>query len=164
MSAFASTVGELLLGWLAADLVTGAFHWWEERLGNENWPIIGPWLIAPNRLHHVDPLAFTRHGFMTRNGAQLLLVGFLGAILLLAFGPSPFLAALIIGSAVSNEVHRYAHQPALAPAWIRVFQQTGLLQSPKGHAGHHRPPWDANFCVLTDWLNPIIEAVRGKRA
>jgi hypothetical protein len=51
-----SVIGQLLVGWLLADLLSGIFHWWEDQFGKESWPVIGPWLIAPNRLHHAEPL------------------------------------------------------------------------------------------------------------
>lgn len=155
----ATVVGELLLGWLLADLVTGAFHWWEDRFGREDWPIVGSWIIAPNRLHHADPLAFTLHGFWARNGAALITATAAAALLTLIAGPAVWIAALATGGALSNEVHRYAHQPSRAPTWIRILQEIGLAQSPKVHAVHHRPPQDQNYCVLTDWLNPPLEAI-----
>lgn len=155
----AALVGEALLGWLLADFVTGVFHWWEDRFGSEDWPIIGPWVIAPNRLHHSDPLAFTAHGFMVRNGAAIVAAALAIVALAVFFGPSMWLATLGLGGALANEVHRFAHQPSAAPPWLRVVQQTGLFQSPKAHAAHHRPPQDVNFCVLTDWLNPPLEAL-----
>jgi hypothetical protein len=42
-----SIVGQLLLGWLLADFLTGVFHWWEDRLGKESWPVIGHLIIKP---------------------------------------------------------------------------------------------------------------------
>jgi sterol desaturase/sphingolipid hydroxylase (fatty acid hydroxylase superfamily) len=153
-----AALGQWLLGWLLADLLTGAFHWWEDRCGREDWPIIGPWLIAPNRLHHSAPLAFTRHGFWARNGAAILAALAAGAALIMAFGPHVWIASLALGGALANEVHRFAHQPSSAPKWFRVLQETGFVQSPKGHAAHHRPPQDVSFCVLSDWLNPVLEA------
>lgn len=153
----ATIVGELLLGWLAADFLTGAFHWWEDRHGRENWPLIGPWIIAPNRLHHVKPLAFLEKTFWGRNNANIAAAVLLGGILLATFGASWWLASMALGGAFANEIHRFTHQPSQAPRWVRVLQQTGLLQSPKGHAAHHRPPQDAHFCVLSDWLNPVLE-------
>lgn len=156
----AAVIGQLLLGWLLADLVTGAFHWWEDNFGREDWPIVGPYIIEPNRLHHALPLAFTRHGFWTRNNASIVAALLIGAALAFAFGLQPWILSLVIGGALSNEVHRFAHQPSSAPAWLRVLQEIGLLQSPKEHAAHHRPPYDANYCILTDWLNPLLEALR----
>lgn len=156
----ASVFGELVLGWLAADLVTGTFHWWEDRFGSEDWPVIGPWIIAPNRLHHVEPLAFTKKGFWGRNRASVATALIAGGLLATLFGPSVWLGALMVGGSAANEVHRYAHQPSAAPTWFRMLQQTGLLQSPKAHAAHHRPPFERNYCVLTDWLNPPLEMLR----
>lgn len=154
---FAAIIGQLVLGWLLADLVTGAFHWTEDNFGSEGWPIVGPWIIRPNRLHHRAPLQFTRHGFWERNGASIVTATIVAAALMLVFGVEPWIAALALGAALSNEVHRYAHQPSSSPAWLRVLQQIGIIQSPREHARHHRPPHDANFCVLTDWLNPVLE-------
>lgn len=145
-----------LLGWLLADILTGIFHWWEDRHGDESWPIIGPWIIAPNRLHHTDPMAFTRHGFWDRNRASIIAALIFGAGWLWLLGPSSVLVGVVLGAALSNEVHFYAHRPALAPAAVRLLQRTGFLQAPKNHALHHRPPHSVNFCVLTDWLNPLI--------
>lgn len=155
---FAEILGQLVLGWLLADLVTGAFHWWEDNFGSEQWPLIGAWIIRPNRLHHRAPLMFTRHNFLDRNGASIVTAMLIAAALALVFGPRPWICALAIGGALSNEVHRYAHQPSSAPAWLRVLQEIGVCQSPKAHAVHHRPPHSANFCVLTDLLNPVLEA------
>lgn len=153
----ASVVGQLVLGWILADLVTGTFHWWEDRFGNENWPVLGSWLIAPNRLHHVDPLAFTEHGFLERNAASIVASTAIGLIWALISGPSVLLFVTVAGASISNEVHRYAHQPRAAGSIIRMLQQIGAMQSPKGHSAHHRPPQIANYCVLTDWLNPLLE-------
>lgn len=155
-----SLVGELLLGWLLADLLTGAFHWWEDRFGREDWPIIGQWLIVPNRLHHADPLAFTRHGFLARNLASIAAAALAGALWWWLSGPSVLMFTTLIGSGLANEIHRMAHQPSAAGPIITVIQQTGLLQSPKGHAAHHRPPHEVSYCVLTDWLNPALDALR----
>lgn len=154
-----SIIGQLILGWLLADFLTGAFHWWEDRFGVETWPIIGPWIIAPNRLHHAEPLAFTEHGFIARNGASIIAAAVVGLGWYTLFGPSVCMASALLGGALANEVHFYAHKPSAAGALLSVLQQTGLIQSPKGHAAHHRPPQDKSFCVLTDWLNPALEAI-----
>lgn len=155
---FAAIIGQLFLGWLLADLATGIFHWWEDRFGRVEWPVIGQWLIVPNRLHHTDPLAFTRHGFWHRNCASIVAAAVLATLLALLFGPAPWVIAVAFGGALSNEVHHYAHQPSRAPRWLRVLQQTGAIQSPREHGRHHRRPHETNYCVLTDWLNPLLEA------
>ncbi|MFN9421301.1 MAG: fatty acid desaturase CarF family protein [Pirellula sp.] len=32
-----------------------------------------------------------------------------------------------------------------------------MLQSPKHHAQHHIEPFESKYCVMTDWLNPILD-------
>jgi hypothetical protein len=152
-------LGQALAGWLAADFFTGVFHWWEDRFGREEWPVIGRWIIAPNRLHHARPLAFSAGGFIGRNGASIVAALVLGAAWATIAAPTVFMAATLIGGAISNEVHFWAHRPAAAGGVRRVLQQIGLIQSPKAHALHHRPPHTVHFCVLTDWLNPVLEAI-----
>jgi hypothetical protein len=156
----AALFGQAVLGWLLADLITGTFHWWEDRYGVETWPIVGPWIVTPNRLHHAEPLAFAENGFLDRNLAAIVAASTVGAAWWFFRGPSVFSAATLIGSGLANEVHFYAHKPSAAGSVLRVLQQTGAIQSPKVHALHHRPPNTANYCVLTDWLNPALEALQ----
>ena len=151
-------LGQIVIGWLLADLLTGAFHWWEDEFGKEEWPLVGPWLIAPNRLHHAEPLVFAAGGFAGRNADSIIAALIAAVPLVWWLGPSPLVVSLMIGAALSNEVHYFAHAPSKAPRLVRILQQTGFLQSPKCHAAHHRPPYSANYCVLTDWLNPFLEA------
>jgi ubiquitin-conjugating enzyme E2 variant len=105
-------------------------------------------------------MAFAEHGFWGRNLASIIVVVFVGAAWMITFGPSAFMAAFLTGSALANEVHFLAHSPSSGNALTRVLQQTGVMQSPKSHALHHRPPHNRNYCVLTDWLNPFVEALR----
>jgi hypothetical protein len=44
------------------------------------------------------------------------------------------------------------------------LQRVGLLQSRRHHAEHHKNPYSVKFCTTTDWLNPILDAVRFWRA
>lgn len=156
----AALVGQLLLGWLLADLLTGLVHWWEDRLAREDMPLVGRWIVAPNRMHHVAPLLFAESSLLKRNLGIWLLTGLVSGVWLLLGGFSAFWAAATLGALVSGEVHRLAHVPAEAGGVIRVLQQVGLVQSPRHHAGHHRAPSDSRYCVLTDWLNPALDGLK----
>lgn len=158
---FASIVGQLILGWLIADFLGGLFHWWEDRVGTVDLPFVGSWIIRPNRDHHADPLLFCRGTtFFDRNLALIVTSAVIGGAWIALFGLSVGIVATVIGGALTNEVHAWAHQPSRAPRWARVLQDIGFIQSPKQHAGHHRPPQDKSYCILTDWLNPILDALR----
>jgi ubiquitin-conjugating enzyme E2 variant len=82
-----------------------------------------------------------------------------GGLLTWLFGFSVLIAAMMVGGSLVNEVHAWAHRPSTAPRWARVLQETGFIQSPKHHAGHHRPPQDKHYCILTDWLDPVLDAL-----
>lgn len=152
-------VGQLFVGWLLADLFSGFFHWWQDEFGKVSWPILGPWLIAPAQLHHAEPLVFTSNTFAERTRASIIAAALVGAVWWYVAGPSVMMFAFITGSALATEAHYYAHVPRNAGPVLRVFQEIGLIQSPKGHAVHHRPPQNRNYCALTDWLNPLFEAL-----
>lgn len=150
-------IGQLLFGWLLADLISGILHWLEDRILPEGIPLLDSQVVQPNRLHHIDPMAFTRFGFLYRNGTTFAAVAFIGAPLLWCFGLSFWLATALLGGAFANQIHYWAHKPGIAPKWVRTMQLTGILQSPVGHGRHHRPPSDRAYCILTDWLNPWLD-------
>ncbi len=155
----AQILGEATAGWLLADLATGAFHWWQDRYGRPEMPLLGRWLIEPNRLHHRDPMAFTRGTLADRSLAAAVAAALVGAAWVWLLGPSVFAAALVIGGALASEVHRLAHQ-GKRPGALGALQEIGLIQSPAQHARHHRGSFDQRYCVLTDWLNPILDRAR----
>ena len=41
-----------------------------------------------------------------------------------------------------------------------MIQKTGLIQSRRMHGYHHSAPFDVNYCVLTNYLNPILNKIR----
>jgi hypothetical protein len=152
-------IGQAVIGWLLADFLSGVVHWMQDRIIPERLPFIGPFLASPARLHHVHPLAFVEGSFLYRNGATYCVVAVVGGAIVLGYGPSLFVATLMIGGALSSQAHFWSHRPSKAPTIIRILQETGLIQSPKQHSRHHRPPMLGYYCALTDILNPILEQV-----
>jgi Lipid desaturase domain len=96
--------GQILIGWLFADLLSGIVHWIEDRVLRMDTPILCKAVVIPNRVHHSDQLAFT----------------------------SPL---------------------------VKTLQEIGIIQSPRHHSGHHRTPTDTRYCILTDWLNPVLDRI-----
>lgn len=142
--------------WIMADFVSGVFHWWEDRYGVEDWPVIGPLVVAPNILHHSEPTAFLRGSVITRNWTTFApALAFSSASWWLG---SPWWALVGAFVALANEVHAWAHQKCSRP--IRGLQLLGILQSQEQHAAHHRNPFDRNYCVMSDWLNPWLSKVQ----
>ena len=145
----------LATAWLAADLVTGAVHWWEDRYGNPEWPIVGRYVVEPNIVHHRDPRAFLEGNPIERNwtaAAPALLIA--AAFALAGWW---WLATVAAMSATANEIHAWSHQRCSRP--IRGLQLLGVLCSQEDHARHHRSPFSTDFCVMTGWMNPVLSAV-----
>lgn len=151
---------QLLAGWLLADFLSGLLHWIEDRFGRPAMPVLGPLVFAPNLLHHEQPLAFTRDSFLSRNGTTWAAVAVIAAPLVWFFGPAPWLVAAVIGGALANQVHYWAHRSPRVPRLVARLQAIGLLQSGREHQLHHAAPHRRRYCILTDWLNPLLDTVR----
>ena len=151
----------VLLGYLAADLVSGLVHWAADTWGSPDLPVIGPALLGPFREHHRDPLAITRHDFVETNGNNCLIsLPVLGIALWLAPGPdgggslflSSYLLALVFWVLLTNQFHKWAHLPQPPP--LQAFlQRWHLILPPAHHQLHHTRPFTSHYCITTGWLN-----------
>ncbi|MEM7768564.1 MAG: fatty acid desaturase CarF family protein [Pseudomonadota bacterium] len=150
---------KILGGLMLADFVSGVFHWFEDRYGNPKWPILGP-TIRANQEHHHTPRAFLKGSFLKRNHEVFII----GALFLAGFWALGWLN-LFTGSAVAfgmfaNEFHRAAHRsPKENGPLITLAQKTGLAQGFTHHAQHHRKGKDTHYCVITNYVNPVLERI-----
>jgi len=153
----------LVAGFVAADLVSGAGHWFFDTWFSPDTPIIGRSLVRTFREHHVDPDAICRHDFIETNGSNLLGGSFLmvcglctdtGSVL------GAFDAAALFSSgvfvAITSQIHKWAHAAEVPPpvAWL---QRTGIILSKDAHALHHRAPFDTAYCITSGWLNATLQ-------
>lgn len=159
-----------LLGYLAADVVSGIVHWFCDTFFEDDTPLIGRAFIHPFREHHTDPLAITRHGFFEVNGNNcLVLIPVVGAVLILGNPgrgeavPALFVQSLVLGFALAtfgtNQFHKWAHQERPAPP-VRWLQTVGLILSPAHHKLHHSEPYRQAFCITVGWLDPLLDRIR----
>ena len=152
--------GKVIVCVFSADLLSGFFHWLEDAYGREHWPVTGKLITGPNILHHHQPAHFTRHGWF--KSAQVLLV--MGVVvLLLAFflGRLSWEVALVVAIGVNaNQLHKWAHRTRGENGrLISSLQDVGLVQSRRHHAGHHRAGKNTHYCVVTNYLNPLLDGV-----
>lgn len=156
-----SFVCTILFALLFAELASGLFHWWEDRYGNPDWPILGDYIIKPNIDHHKHPVAFTRHSWWTRNNTTLIPCLFGSALSFYGWWvldwPILWLAIGFLFLGHMNEVHSWTH--VKCNPVIRFFQRYGILQSCLHHRIHHIRPYNRNYCALTNYTNPILEAI-----
>lgn len=148
----------IIVGYFAADLMAGFWHFLEDRYFDPKWPVIGKWIAAPNELHHVSPMAFLKGGYLHRNSTTIIPAAIAMGVAVACRCPSWVLWMFAFVSQ-ANEIHAMAHRrPRL---WVlRLFQNIGIIQSPQHHAKHHRRPFDARYCVMTNWLNPALDFAR----
>lgn len=146
---------------LSADFVSGIVHWWEDVYGNPDWKFLGKHIVEPNLNHHRNPRDFLKGNYWQRNNttfiATLVLI-----IIPIALGSFSWIyTCIILLASQANEVHRIAHQTNKENGKFIVWlQNAGILQSRKHHGWHHKAPYDCNYCILTNYLNPILNKIK----
>ena len=145
---------------LAVDFVSGLVHWAEDTFGTAATPVVGRWIIAPNELHHRDAGAFVEKGWLASNWDLGMAGLLLGAG---AWWVGRLDAAVVVfaaGGALANQVHKWNHAASRAPWLVRGLWATGVLQRPAHHAGHHGGGKNTHYCVLTPFVNPVLDLTR----
>ncbi|HEX8441417.1 plasmanylethanolamine desaturase [Archangium sp.] len=153
----------VLLGYLAADFVSGLVHWMGDTWGSTEMPVLGKAFIRPFREHHVDEKAITRHDFVETNGNNCL-VSIPVALLAVALPHSSpgwvfvstFLGAMIFWVMATNQFHKWSHVDS-PPALIGFLQRTHLILPPDHHRVHHTAPYNKYYCITVGWMNkPLL--------
>ena len=146
---------------LAVEFGSGLLHWLEDSYGQPHWPLTGSWITAPNILHHHAPSAFTANSWL-RSAAVLLVIGtvIIGVAWLAGMLTWQLLLFVAIG-ANANEIHKWNHLPRKKRGRLVVMLQNArLLQTARHHGKHHVGSKDTHYCVLTNLLNPVLDAVQ----
>ena len=155
------TVASTAIAVLAADLIVGVFHWIEDAYLRDNCPVLGELVARPNILHHYRPRHFLKKSWLA-SCWDLWLVAGLILTAAWAFGvltPAVGLFAALVGNA--NQIHKWAHRSRRENgSWINLLHDLRILQGPKHHAIHHTDPKSTHYCVITEFLNPILERIR----
>ncbi len=151
---------QVALVFLVTDFVSGVFHWWEDTYGDPFWPVTGAHVTRPNILHHYAPRAILEKSWFVSARALLVIAG---AIALAAWSVGLLTWQVALGLALGanmNQIHKWSHRsPRDNPAAIRALQRLGVLQSPAHHRRHHDHRRNTNYCILTDYVNPLLDAV-----
>lgn len=141
-----------------SDFFSGVFHWATDNYGNGKTPVFGG-VIEAFQGHHGNPWTITHRGFC--NNVHKIAKA---ALPLLALGmaatsdPGWRLVMVIFLNAqmLSQEFHKLSHEVS-PPAWAAWLQDRNLIISRKVHGMHHKPPFEAHYCILTGWCNPWLD-------
>jgi plasmanylethanolamine desaturase len=147
--------------WLVVDWISGVVHWCEDSYGRPSAPYIGRRITKPNLRHHFRPRAFVSNSWYSSSelllcscAAAVIVAGLLGRL-------SPM---VVLGAALganANQVHKWSHRTGTENGLlISLAQRLWLVQSPSHHMRHHAGGKDSHYCVLTSFLNPILDGCR----
>ena len=144
---------------LAADFITGVFHWAEDTwLAPGGNALLDKYVTEDNIDHHRNPGKIRAGNYWATNRVCIALAAVSAAFFLLlhVHAWEAYLVLAILSQ--SNQLHLWEHS-SRAPQWVQFLQRYGILQSPRHHAGHHKSPYAKRFCTVTEFLNPILDAI-----
>lgn len=152
-------------GVVAADFGSGLVHWGADTWGRDDLTLIGPRLLVPFRVHHVNPDDFLRRRFLDTNGdSAVITVPVLAGLLAVPLENSWTGAVAVAGvglcgvGMMTNQIHQWAHMPS-PPLPVRLLQKYRLILDRVEHAAHHTHPHDRQYCIATGWCNRPLEAI-----
>ena len=157
----AETLAGSAIAVLAADFIVGVFHWIEDAYLRDDCPVLGRLIARPNILHHYRPRHFLRNSWIASCWDLWLvsaaLVATAWALDRLTLPVCVF--AVLVGNA--NQIHKWAHRSRRENGpCINLLHDLRILQGPRHHAIHHTDPKSTHYCVITEWLNPVLERLR----
>jgi plasmanylethanolamine desaturase len=144
---------------LTVDLITGLMHW-----GEDTWTapgrsaLLDRWIVLDNVDHHRRPGAIRAGNYWETNRVCIALAACAAAILVLCRVDAWQAYTIVALASQSNQVHLWAHS-ANPPRWVAALQRLGILQSRAQHAEHHKRPYARRYCTMTDYLNPVLDAI-----
>ncbi|XP_075504341.1 fatty acid desaturase 4-like 2, chloroplastic [Primulina tabacum] len=148
----------VVVGYVLADFLTGIVHWAIDNYGDPKHPVSGPQIEAI-QCHHQQPWILAKRHVATNIYIQ-------GVVATLLFSPVnmfcedlnllAFTSVFACCGFFSQQFHAWAHTPRRKlPPVVVVLQDSGIILGPSHHAGHHQPPFDRRYCIVSgfcDWF------------
>lgn len=160
---------EILGAWFFADFISGVAHWAEDRLlvRAVNWGFLEG-IRQDNIKHHKRPGAVTLVSWWENINTTVPVVWPLALGLWWVGLPVwVWLAFWFVG--FGNYVHRLSHENVNSLGWtVTILQWTELFIPEENHRAHHfdrggrvvaKENAKDNYCVMTGWLNPVLDGV-----
>jgi plasmanylethanolamine desaturase len=143
------------------DFLTGLFHFIIDQYLTAHTPIIGRLVVETNNVHHRHPREILKHSYL-----KLTYMSWLAGVFIilglksLGYFSWAFTAVIVYG-AHANVIHLWAHRTRRENGpLISFLQDSRLIQSRRHHGWHHRAPFDTHYCILTNFLNPVLSKIR----
>ncbi|MEP7100512.1 MAG: fatty acid desaturase CarF family protein [Burkholderiales bacterium] len=158
-----SGAGAVGVAVLMADFVSGVVHWAEDAYARfkpqRKLPLINT-IALDNDLHHRRPRDFLARSWWASSW-DLALIGLALLAAAQAFGfLSCALLVFVVLTVNANQMHKWTHRnPRENPWWVTQLQRVYVLQTPRHHGRHHSGEKNSHYCVVTNFLNPLLEEV-----
>jgi ubiquitin-conjugating enzyme E2 variant len=152
---------EALLVLVLVDFASGFIHWVEDTFWVEQTPVLGSWLVGPNELHHRDGSAFVRNNWLQSSWDLLLAALAIVAVAWSLDALTWHVWLFAIVGANANQIHKWSHmRDADLPFLVRALQRCRILQSRADHAEHHCGEKNTAYCVITPYVNVVLDKLR----
>ncbi len=154
-----SLIAEAVATVALADFVSGAVHWAEDAYARPGTPLLGR-LAQDNLRHHWRPREFLARSWL--QSSWDLALG--AAVVVAAAAATGWLTWHVLVFAIlvanANQIHKWTHMNrSELPFLVRLLQRLFLLQTPRHHARHHTGTRMTHYCVITNFLNPLLEEI-----
>jgi ubiquitin-conjugating enzyme E2 variant len=153
----------IVLAVLAADFITGLGHWFEDAvLTEENTkgiPFIHE-IAIDNKLHHKNPRLMITTPWYRTISSTLPFVLAAGLLFYALFGFKAWWVVFVTLILFTNQIHKWQHMnKGERPFVIKVLMNLYIIQSSRHHKEHHDGRFNRRFCILTPWLNPLLDSI-----
>lgn len=155
-------VAQILGIYVLADFFTGVVHFWMDRYGKPDMPIVGPTVVEINTLHHANPHRMTQRSYWYLTRYSYILGAVIALVVFAVTGTISWQWVFgLVLSANANIIHKWSHLRASErPIWVGWLQQARLIQTPEEHHRHHgHVDHLTAYCVMTNLLNPVLEKI-----
>lgn len=149
----------LLTSVTAADFLAGLVHWAEDAYARPGLPLVDK-IARENLEHHARPRAFVKKSWLSSSWDLLMLGTLILGTAALTHHLNSWLVLFVVLTVNANQIHKWAHSNRQeTPRFIRNLQQWQILQGPRQHGKHHAGERNSHYCVITNYLNPVLESV-----
>jgi hypothetical protein len=156
--ALAVLVLKILFIYLMADFATGVFHFYADNYGVMDGKFLRN-SVNLLLIHHIEPEKIASLTYWELTGG-VYKFAFIIFPISLVFGFHWEILVFLLISAQANVVHKWSHSRSEdTPSIAKFLQKFKLIQGKRQHQYHHIAGFENNYCVMSPYMNPILESV-----
>ncbi|MBP9854594.1 MAG: hypothetical protein KBD53_06990 [Candidatus Omnitrophica bacterium] len=149
---------QIIICLLIADFLSGVSHWVVDAYSPKDNAFIKRHITDPVILHHYKPREFTKNSWIKSTWAPMLVASIFGLGINLIFGFNWMTVLTLFIAINGQEVHKWSHRTKKENGPVITFlQDLRVIQTRRHHSAHHKSPNDCAYCVITNYLNPILD-------